>query len=161
MANIGPKDWIDAITSLDISKVVPLISRSFKYQSLPHAQNSRSGERRAVQWLEGLMASFTKMRINPIMAPSVHSEIVRSAIRHLSDLREVRTLKTLISSQLIEFTNNYKVNQESRLKKLQLTANTSQFLRQCRMEMTSTFRIFCRDIKVRTKKEEMVIRPEI
>jgi len=61
------KEWLDAIISLDVSKVVPHISRDFTYQSLPHAtelleicDQARDAH---VQWLKGLLALFTKAEV--------------------------------------------------------------------------------------------------
>ncbi len=61
------KEWIDAVISFDISKVVPLISRDFKYQSLPHSTELLEISDQArdvhVQWLKGLMAMCTKAEV--------------------------------------------------------------------------------------------------
>ena len=61
------KEWLDAITSLDVSKVVPLISKDFKYQSLPHVTELleiRDQARDAhLPWLKGLMALCTKAEV--------------------------------------------------------------------------------------------------
>jgi len=61
------KNWIDALISLDTSKVVPLICRNFKYQSLPHATELPEIREQAkemhIQWLEGLMASVSNLKM--------------------------------------------------------------------------------------------------
>jgi hypothetical protein len=50
------KKWLDALTSLDISKVEPLISRTFKYQSypkiidLPEQAKGRTSSGSALYW---------------------------------------------------------------------------------------------------------------
>jgi len=61
------KEWVDAITSRDISKFIPLISKDFKYQSLPHAtelleicDQTRDAH---LPWLKGLLALFTKAEV--------------------------------------------------------------------------------------------------
>jgi len=61
------KEWVDAITSLNISKVIPHISKDFTYQSLPHATELleiRDQARDAhLSWLKGLMALCTKSEV--------------------------------------------------------------------------------------------------
>ena len=61
------KKWIDAICSLDMSGVVPLISSNFKYQSFPktiHLPDIHEQEKDAhIQWLGGLMATLTKIEV--------------------------------------------------------------------------------------------------
>jgi len=61
------KEWLDAVTSLDISKVVPLISKNYKYQSLPHAtellkicDHPRGAH---VPRLKGILALCTKAEV--------------------------------------------------------------------------------------------------
>ena len=61
------KEWLDAITFLDISRVVPLISKDFKYQSLPHATELLEIHDQArdahVPWLKGILALITKTEV--------------------------------------------------------------------------------------------------
>ena len=58
------KKWIDSMTSLDISKVVPLISRNFKYQSFPETIDLPEVHEQAkgayIQWFGGLMTCINK-----------------------------------------------------------------------------------------------------
>jgi hypothetical protein len=49
------KKWLDALTSLDISKVEPLISWTFKYQSFPMiCPNRRRGRTSSGSGLYGI-----------------------------------------------------------------------------------------------------------
>ena len=62
------KNWIDALASVDISKVVPLISKNFKYRSFPQVielpEIHDQAKEEHIQWLEGLMASLTKIEVH-------------------------------------------------------------------------------------------------
>lgn len=63
------KKWIDTVCSLDISKVVPLVSKNFKYQSFPKSTDLPEVDEQTkeahIQWLGGLMTSITKFEVCP------------------------------------------------------------------------------------------------
>jgi hypothetical protein len=58
------KQWIENLVSLDMTKVEPLISRNFKYQSLPKTIDLPDQTKEAyMQWFGGLMALIVKPEV--------------------------------------------------------------------------------------------------
>jgi hypothetical protein len=58
------KKWFDTLTSLDLSKADPLISRNFKYQSFPKTIDVPEQTKDIyIQWFGGIMVSLTKLEV--------------------------------------------------------------------------------------------------
>jgi hypothetical protein len=59
------KQWIDAFSVLDTSKMDSLLCRNFKYQSFPKTidvpEQTKAG---FIQWFGGVFASMTKMKVS-------------------------------------------------------------------------------------------------